>query len=51
MRANMEKRCDYLIRIPMLRDFDSLNVAQAGGIIISWFAHAAARKEKTPTLE
>lgn len=46
MRASMEKRCDCLIRIPMLRDFDSLNVAQAGGIIISWFAHAAARKMK-----
>ena len=51
MRASMEKRCDYLIRIPMLRDFDSLNVAQAGGIIISWFAHAAARKGKMPASE
>lgn len=48
MRAGMEKRCDCLIRIPMLRDFDSLNVAQAGGIIISWFAHSAARKGKMP---
>ena len=46
MRVSMEKRCDCLIRIPMLRDFDSLNVAQAGGIIISWFAHCAAGKEK-----
>ena len=47
MRAGMAKRCDCLIRIPMLRDFDSLNVAQAGGIIISWFAHSAACQEKT----
>lgn len=46
MRVSMEKRCDCLIRIPMLRDFDSLNVAQAGGIIISWFAHCASGKEK-----
>ena len=50
MRAGMEKRCDCLIRIPMLRDFDSLNVAQAGGIIISWFAHSAARTGKMPVL-
>ena len=46
MRVSMEKRCDCLIRIPMLRDFDSLNVAQAGGIIISWFAHCALGKER-----
>ena len=46
MRVSMEKRCDCLIRIPMLRDFDSLNVAQAGGIIIGWFAHCASGKEK-----
>ena len=44
MRSNMEKRCDRLLRIPMLRDFDSLNVAQAGAIIIGWFAHCATRK-------
>ena len=44
MRSSMEKRCDFLIRIPMLRDFDSLNVAQAGGIIVSWLAHHAGRK-------
>lgn len=38
IRPGLEKRCDYLVSIPMLRDFDSLNVAQAGGIIISCFA-------------
>lgn len=40
MRQGMEKRCDYLLSIPMLRDFDSLNVAQAGAVIISFFARA-----------
>lgn len=35
IRPGLEKRCDYLLSIPMLRDFDSLNVAQAGAIIIS----------------
>lgn len=44
IRAGMLKRCDALLRIPMLRDFDSLNVAQAGAIIISCFA----RKLTTP---
>ncbi|MCL1939302.1 MAG: RNA methyltransferase [Desulfovibrionaceae bacterium] len=38
IRPGLEKRCDYLVSIPMLRDFDSLNVAQAGGIIVSCFA-------------
>ena len=47
MRASMEKRCDCLIRIPMLRDFDSLNVAQAGGIVISWFARCSELQKKT----
>jgi 23S rRNA (guanosine2251-2'-O)-methyltransferase len=48
MRASMEKRCDTLINIPMLRDFDSLNVAQAGGIIISWFARFICAKSLPP---
>ena len=44
IRPSLEKRCDYLLSIPMLRDFDSLNVAQAGGIIISCFARSAWQK-------
>lgn len=44
MRSGMEKRCDYLLSIPMLRDFDSLNVAQAGAIIISSFCRMARGK-------
>jgi len=46
IRPGLEKRCDYLLSIPMLRNFDSLNVAQAGGIIISCFARAALAKHK-----
>ncbi|MDL2316561.1 23S rRNA (guanosine(2251)-2'-O)-methyltransferase RlmB [Desulfovibrio sp. OttesenSCG-928-A18] len=38
LRPGMEKRCDFLVSIPMLRDFDSLNVAQAGAMLLAWFA-------------
>ena len=38
LRPNILKRCDALLHIPMLRDFDSINVAQAGGIIAAFFA-------------
>lgn len=44
MRQGMEKRCDYFLDIPMMRDFDSLNVAQAGAIIIAAFARAVRMK-------
>ena len=37
IRPGLEKRCDFLVSIPMRRDFDSLNVAQAGGILVSLF--------------
>lgn len=49
MRPGIRKRCDYLLGIPMLRDFDSLNVAQAGAIIIGCFSRYApnpARRKK-----
>lgn len=45
MRPGVAKRCDYLVRVPMLRAFDSLNVAQAGGIIISCFARNVLSKQ------
>lgn len=45
MRQGMEKRCDFFVGVPMLREFDSLNVAQAGGIIISCFARAVLEKK------
>jgi 23S rRNA (guanosine2251-2'-O)-methyltransferase len=40
IRPVIRKRCSAVISIPFARDFDSLNVAQAGGIIISAFAAA-----------
>ncbi len=44
LRQNILKRCDELIHIPMLRDFDSLNVAQAAGIIIAFLAKNITQK-------
>lgn len=44
IRQGTEKRCDFLLRVPLLRAFDSLNVAQAGGIIISCFAREARKR-------
>jgi 23S rRNA (guanosine2251-2'-O)-methyltransferase len=37
MRQGIAKRCSTLLRIPMYRDFNSLNVAQAGAIILAQF--------------
>jgi 23S rRNA (guanosine2251-2'-O)-methyltransferase len=34
LRSNTAKGCDQLVRIPLARPFDSLNVAQAGAIIL-----------------
>jgi 23S rRNA (guanosine2251-2'-O)-methyltransferase len=50
LRPGTEKRCDHLLRIPLLRDCDSLNVAQAGGILIACFARLlpTGRKAGTP---
>jgi 23S rRNA (guanosine2251-2'-O)-methyltransferase len=38
VRRNLEKRCGFLLHIPMTRAFDSLNAAQAAAVIISRFA-------------
>ncbi len=38
LRPGIAKRCAKLLHIPMLREFDSLNVAQAGAIILGEFA-------------
>ena len=40
VRQGVAKQCDYSLHIPFLRDFDSLNVAQAGGILASCFVRA-----------
>ena len=43
LRPIIRKRCSAFISIPFAREFDSLNVAQAGAIIISAFASARQR--------
>ncbi|WP_051384438.1 RNA methyltransferase [Cupidesulfovibrio termitidis] len=43
IRPNVAKRCHFTLSIPMARDFDSLNVAQAGAILVGCFA---ARRHK-----
>ncbi len=40
IRPQVARRCHQLLCIPMLRRFDSLNVAQAGAILISCFARS-----------
>ena len=35
MRPNVGKRCDQTLSIPMSGGFDSLNVAQAGAMIMT----------------
>lgn len=40
LRPHVREKCDELLRIPMLRPFDSLNVAQAGAILIACFARS-----------
>ena len=49
IRPQVAKRCHHLLHIPMLRTFDSLNVAQAGGILTSCFARQ--HLEKNPSGE
>ena len=40
VRPGVLKHCDCSLCIPFRRDFDSLNVAQAGAILISCFARS-----------
>ncbi len=47
LRPVIRKRCTSLIAIPFAREFDSLNVAQAGAVIISAFAAARQKDEET----
>lgn len=37
VRPNVAKRCETKLAIPMLREFDSLNLAQAGAILLGEF--------------
>ena len=43
IRPGVAKQCAHSLHIPFLREFDSLNVAQAGGILASCFARAHIR--------
>jgi 23S rRNA (guanosine2251-2'-O)-methyltransferase len=40
LRRSLEKRCGFLLHIPMARSFNSLNAAHAAAVIISRFASA-----------
>ncbi len=47
LRPGVAKRCSRWVNIPFRRSFDSLNVAQAGGILL---ALAIAHDARTPSL-
>lgn len=40
VRQGVQKQCSEALSVPFLRDFDSLNVAQAGAILLSAFFQA-----------
>lgn len=40
LRPGIAKRCSKMLQIPMPRDFNSLNVAQAGAIMLGFFSSA-----------
>lgn len=42
IRPGVAERCDVLLHIPMCRGFDSLNVAQAGAMLLACFAARAS---------
>ncbi|CCH49205.1 TrmH family RNA methyltransferase [Pseudodesulfovibrio piezophilus] len=42
IRPGVAKYCHHNLHVPFLRDFDSLNVAQAGAILVSEFAKRLA---------
>ncbi len=44
VRPGVAKRCDAILRIPLPRDLDSLNVAQAGAIILGQMTAAFLSK-------
>lgn len=42
LRPGVIKRCAHMLHIPMQRNFDSLNVAQAGAVVLGQFARQHA---------
>ena len=43
LRPGVAKRCAHMLRIPLARPFDSLNVAQAGAVLLGLAASARSR--------
>ena len=43
LRPGVAKRCAHMLRIPLARPFDSLNVAQAGAVLLGLAAAARSR--------
>lgn len=44
LRPGVAKRCGHMVHIPMARKFDSLNVAQAGAVILGMYARQCAAR-------
>ena len=44
LRPTIAKRCAALLHIPLVREFDSLNVAQAGAVIMACFAASQGKQ-------
>ena len=50
LRPGVAKRCAHMVHIPMQRNFDSLNVAQAGAVLVGLFARQLALSPATSTM-
>jgi 23S rRNA (guanosine2251-2'-O)-methyltransferase len=48
LRPLVRRHCEQTLSVPMLRDVDSLNVAQAGGILIALFLRRHLEKSPAP---
>ena len=48
IRPNVARRCAGTLGIPFLREFDSLNVAQAGAVLITCFSRSLAAPQPRP---
>lgn len=47
LRPEVAKRCSTMLRIPLVRNFNSLNVAQAGAVLMGLVAAAQANATRT----
>lgn len=48
LRPSIAKRCGLMLHIPQLRPFDSLNVAQAGAVLLGLFARQHHLRDGAP---